>query len=176
MNQGYDPISGLIWLLLLALTGTVFVFLFVLGLAGVWLFRLIWPKEEQETVEQQPEPAAPTRMWDAPASSQWLAAYDYWLYLLSKVTGFAFHTTPSRLTTGAVIVSVGAALVIAIPGVLLLPDAGTQLLVGAIAAGGLVGLITGEQLAQPRAHFFTIPKEQGRAAQKDHIHIGDKDW
>ena len=114
MNQGLDPISGMIWLLLLALTATVMAFLGVLILGGVWLFRLIRPKAEQEKVEQQPKPVAPTRMWDAPASSQWLGAYDYWLYLLSKVTGFSFSTTPARLTSGAVIVSVGAALVIAI--------------------------------------------------------------
>lgn len=155
--------DGAAGILILVFTATLIVFFAILYVLGLGVFRYLWARQQEEKAA----PPAPTRMFGAPASVRWLAAYDYWLYRLEKLSGIEVTTTPRRLMAGSLIVSVGPALMAGLPLLLLDPTSGRGWLEVLIATGLVVGAVTGWKLAGPAAGWFEFSRSTSNSAEDD---------
>ena len=173
MDDIGDVAAGLVMTLVLAVAIVmVFVFFAVLFLAGA---GLVWFVRSQR-MPPRGALAPPVRWFDAPPSSRWLAAYDYWLYQLENLTGITFTTSPTRLLVGAEIVSVGSALLAGGALALLDPGSGTSWLVGLGGTAAVIGGITGWKLAQPAPGWFTFENGHPGAQEPDGFMLGTEEW
>jgi hypothetical protein len=152
MNDPIDRALGeALGLVVLILTAILFVWLLILLVVGVWAVRYLWgnPASAGEGV-----PLPPNRLFGAPPTVRWLAAYEYWLYRLEQVTWIEWSTTPGRLMIGCLIISLGIAGLIGGALWLLNPMAGMEMMGWSLLIGSGIGVFTGWQMAQPAKGWF----------------------
>lgn len=167
-------------MIIMAMTVAILVFLAIptsLGMGVIWWLLKQRGVDQPTRLEAAP-PLPPSRMFDAPPTEQWLNAYEYWLYRLEQWTGIDFSTTPNRLTTGALLVSVGPALLLALPLAFYDPaNAGSWLLGFGLGGGGL-GLWIGSKLSQPAGWFHVSPSagSQTDLPEEGGVVLGEEEW
>lgn len=156
--------------------GLVLAFLGIIYALGMWLLRLLFAREEQSG--EAPPP--PTRMFGAPASARWLAAYDYGLYKLERTTGIEFNTTPSRLMIGSLIITVGAGLTLGIPlffiSSLLNPIYPIAWMIVITVISLVIGGLTGWQLTKSAPGWFDFNGDFGdiREEERNGFTLGEE--
>ena len=164
-----DVIDGLAesaaTILILLFSATLIIFFAILFVLGLGIFRYLWTRQ----AEDKAAPLAPTRMFGAPATVRWLAAYDYWLYRLEQASGIEFTTTPARLMAGSLTVSIGSAFVIGLPMVLFGASSGRAGFGMLVGTGLIVGVLTGWKLAGPAAGWFEFSREIDDSADDEEL-------
>jgi hypothetical protein len=159
-RDGLDELVGILAVIFLFF---VLAFLAALFAGGAWLVRYLLGGAENH----RESPTPPIRLFGAPASTRWLTAYDYGLYKLENTTGIAFNTTPARLMAGALIITVGPAVMVGLPLFIVEPVYGGAGLLLLTIASAVVGLLTGWQLTRPAAGWFDFRRGGGSSDGED---------
>lgn len=181
MNRASDDVASTAasWIIL-ALTAGVLVFLAIPILLGIGVIHKLLSKPEVEaSAETKPEPLPPHRMFGAPPVDQWTNAYEYWLFRLENVTGISFSTSPTRLMVGALIVSIGPALLVSLPLLALDPVNGFHGALIITGAGLLIGLFSGKKLMRPVTGWFERTPSSGASGQQSDLSgfiLGEDEW
>jgi len=173
MNDPIDRALGeALGLVVLILTAMLFVWLLILLVVGVWAARYLWGTG-QPAGEGAPLP--PTRMFGAPATVRWLAAYEYWLYQLERATWIEFSTTPGRIMAGCLLISLGIAAVISCALWVFNPLAGGEILGWSLLIGSGAGVFTGWQMAKPAAGWFISSENftSGSLSERSGLFLGE---
>lgn len=173
-DLGEGIASAAIGVAIIALGVLVSLFLVTLFIGGFWLIGFL--RTQVAGADGQREaPLTPSRMFGAPPIHQWLSAFDHWLYRLENITTFSFTRTPARLFLGALIVTVGPALLFLGAVHLFNPCLFQQWLWPVIIGAVLIGSITGWQLGQPANGWFVGGGANGDDADFG-ITLGDDQW
>jgi hypothetical protein len=149
-----DTLTSLVaTLLIFSLMVAVSIFLLVLLLVMIALGVVAYLILRRWVIPFLQQPfTAPPRLFGAPATVQWMLAYEYWLFLLEQVTGIEFNSTPFRILIGCLIISLTPAVVIGLPLAVISPTGAwlQWLTIGGIA----VGLFTGFKFPSGGAGWF----------------------
>lgn len=181
MYRVFDEMAAtLISLIILVMAASIFIWLIIIAVVGGLILRAILGLIRRNNADTQPEektaPLPPTRWFGAPPITQWLGAYDYWLYQLENVTGIDFTTSPERMALGAVIISLGPGVLVS--SLVLLLGVTPEVAVIPPVIGLVVGLVTGQRLSQPASNWFpsAINSGQEASAPAKGIVLGEEDW
>lgn len=168
-----EGIAGAAVALILVVMG-VFLMVFIGGLVLIGiLLRNVFGSTQSPLKRGKSLPkAADLRWFHAPSDGNWIEAYDYWLYQIENSTGLSLTTSPLRLYSGALLVSLVPAIGIGLVWAVFAPETAESGLLGLLIAGGVIGAITGRKLSQPAGNWFTFDEDEP-ATSKHVVTLGD---